>query len=896
MKIDFYLRFRTKFGESLAITGNLLPLGNNDGTQALPMQFLNEEFWHASIELEPQDLARLHYQYIFTTANGEVIKEGEKFRQLELDAINQKQVVFIDTWNHAGDYENAFYTAPFKEIFFTQKLNYKPKKTKAATHVFKVKAPLLPPNQVVCLLGNTAILNNWKTEAPVLLEKAGDWWTTSLNLTDAAFPVVYKYGVFDTKQGVFVQYEGGNNHTIHIADCANRLTVLHDGFVQLPNTTWKGAGVAIPVFSLRSNSSFGVGEFSDIKLLADWASNTGFKLIQLLPINDTSATMTWQDSYPYAAISAFALHPIYINVGKVAGKRFPAALKPLIKKQKQLNSLPEVDYEHVMQLKMQALRELFALDENAFLQEEEYKAFFADNANWLKPYAAFCLLRDKWGTSDFNNWKSHSIYNAEEIERLSSPKNKSVKEIRFWYYVQYHLHLQLKEAVSYAHRKGLALKGDIPIGIYRYGVDAWIAPELYHMENQAGAPPDDFAVKGQNWGFPTYNWKRMQEDNFEWWRQRFHQMSNYFDAFRIDHILGFFRIWSIPLDAVEGILGRFVPALPVYVTELGEKGIWFDYERYCKPYITDAVLEQLFGSLAEFVKTNFLQPNENGRYDLKEAFDNQKKIEEHFANLEETADNTLLKNGLFDLATNVIFFEEPGTNRKALHFRIAIESITSFQHLDDHTKDRLKELYIDYFYRRQDEFWKKEAMGKLPALKEATDMLICGEDLGMVPHSVPDVMQNLGILSLEIQRMPKNPQIEFFHPKDAPYLSVITPSTHDMSTVRSWWEEDRAKTQRFYNTVLEAPGEAPVRCEPWINRAIIMQHLYSPAMWSIFQLQDLFGISESLRRENPDEERINQPANPKHYWRYRMHIPLEQLIKENAFNEELRDYITHSNR
>ncbi|HYH16601.1 MAG TPA: 4-alpha-glucanotransferase, partial [Flavisolibacter sp.] len=522
--------------------------------------------------------------------------------------------------------------------------------------------------------------------------------------------------------------------------------------------------------------------------------------------------------------------------------------------------------------------------------------FFAENSDWLKPYAAFCVLRDKWGTSDFNKWKSHSVFNGEEVERLSSAKNKLSKEIHFWYFVQYHLHLQLKEAVSYAHKKGLALKGDIPIGIYRYGVDAWVAPELYHMENQAGAPPDDFAVKGQNWGFPTYNWKRMQEDNFEWWRKRFHQMSNYFDAFRIDHILGFFRIWSIPLDAVEGILGRFVPALPVHVTELGERGIWFDYERYCQPYITDSVLDQIFGVQTEFVKVNFLQSNENGRYDLKEGFNNQHKIEAYFAMLEDTADNSLLKNGLFDLVTNVIFFEEPGSNRKAFHFRISIESITSFQHLDDHTKDKLRDLYIDYFYRRQDEFWKKEAMGKLPALKEATDMLICGEDLGMVPHSVPDVMQSLGILSLEIQRMPKNPQIEFFHPKDAPYLSVITPSTHDMSTVRGWWEEDRVRTQRFYNNVLESPGEAPAHCDPWISRAIILQHLYSPAMWSIFQLQDLFGISTSLRRENPEDERINQPANPKHYWRYRMHIPLEQLVKETAFNDELRDYIIHSNR
>jgi 4-alpha-glucanotransferase len=216
--------------------------------------------------------------------------------------------------------------------------------------------------------------------------------------------------------------------------------------------------------------------------------------------------------------------------------------------------------------------------------------------------------------------------------------------------------------------------------------------------------------------------------------------------------------------------------------------------------------------------------------------------------------------------------------------------------LDEAAKYKLKELYVDYFYRRQDEFWKHEALKKLPALKEATHMLICGEDLGMVPHSVPEVMQQLGILSLEIQRMPKNPQTEFFHPKDAPYLSVITPSSHDMSTIRGWWEESREKTQRFFNTIMGEQGMAPYFCEPWINRAIVLQHLYSPAMWSIFQLQDILGMSEKLRRENPNEERINVPANPNHYWNYRMHIGLEQLIREKEFNKELNDYITNSGR
>lgn len=893
MRIDFYLRFRTQFGQKLAIVGNISALGYNDTANALPLSFFNEDFWHASIEIDPTEHNSLHYRYVFTNSNGEVKKEAEKERIIDLRK-NNSDIVVIDTWNDESFYENAFLTAPFTGVYFKEAKG-KAKKTSGFTHQFKVKATLLAPNEIVCLAGSGEQLNNWSITNALLLQKQGSWWVLEIDLSETQFPVTYKYGIYNTKKEEFVAFEDGDNRVLHY-DIPAKRTILHDGFIRFPNTGWKGTGVAIPVFSLRSNNSFGVGEFTDLKLLVDWSKEAGLKLVQILPINDTSATYTWKDSYPYAAISAFALHPIYINLPKVAGKKYSHTIKPLAKKQKQLNKLNEIDYEQVIQFKINVLRELYELDNLSFISEKEYEAFFEDNKNWLAPYAAFCFLRDKYSTADFSRWKTQSVYNKDEIEKLTSRKSKQFKSIAFFYFVQYHLHLQLKEATDYAHKKGIAVKGDIPIGIYRYGCDAWTAPELYNMNMQAGAPPDDFTIKGQNWGFPTYNWKKMEEDHFEWWKQRFHQMSNYFDAFRIDHILGFFRIWSIPTDAVEGIMGRFIPALPVTVAEIGERGIWFDFDRYCKPYITDAVLQQVFGNNAETVKSTFLQPNERNSFDLKPEFDTQRKVDEHFALQEESDHNKTIRQGLFDLITNVLLFEEQGSDRQHFHFRILVESTISFQHLDEATKHKLKELYVDYFYRRQDEFWKHEAMKKLPALKEATNMLICGEDLGMVPHSVPEVMQQLGILSLEIQRMPKNPHTEFFHPKDAPYLSVITPSSHDMSTVRGWWEENREKTQRFYNTILGEYGTAPFFCEPWVNRAIVLQHLYSPAMWCVFQLQDILGMNENLRRENPLEERINNPANPYHYWNYRMHLNLEQLIKEKEFNKELNDYVVNSGR
>ena len=889
MKIDFYLRFSTKFGQQLSITGNAFSLGNGELDKALPMTFLNHEFWHASIEIMPSDMATLHYQYVFTTEKGEQVKEGEKNRFIELNTSSKEHVTVIDTWNHAGEFENAFYTTPFKDIFLKRK-HVKYKKAKEYTHIFKVKAPLLSAEESICMVDEAG---NWDSESPYVLQKDGDWWTIARNLDS---PLIYKYGVYNHKKETFIRFENGDNRFVPFNAGKEGLTLIHDGFVHLPNNTWKGAGVAIPVFALRSSNSFGVGEFLDIKLLADWAAKVGLRMIQVLPVNDTSATFTNQDSYPYAAISAFALHPIYINLEKLAGKEHAHVVKALSKKQKQLNSLEDVDYAKVMQFKMQVLRELHELKGNKFMQEDEFLDFFKDNRQWLKPYAAFCHFRDKYGTADFTQWKTNAEYNEEDIDKIASSKGKGATEIKFYYFIQYHLHLQLSEAAEFAHKKGLALKGDIPIGIFRNSVDAWTQPGLYHMDWQAGAPPDDFAVKGQNWGFPTYNWKRMQENHFEWWQQRFHQMSNYFDAFRIDHILGFFRIWSIPVEAVEGIMGRFVPALPIHISEFGEKAIWFDYDRYCLPYITDAVLDQIFGTHVSFVKDAFLVPNSRNGYDLKEEFNTQKKIESWFHNQDQDSDNETLKKGLFDLVSNVLFFEHTGSEKKAFHFRIAIDQTTSYHHLDDHTKGKLWELYIDYFYRRQDDFWKEEAMHKLPYLKEATEMLICGEDLGMVPHCVPEVMSDLGILSLEIQRMPKNQNTEFFHPKDAPYLSVITPSTHDMSTVRGWWEENRDRTQKFYNTVLDLQGAAPLQCESWISRAIILQHLYSPAMWVIFQLQDLLAMNDPLRRKDINAERINQPADPKHFWKYRMHISLEQLLKEKDFNNELNDYITNSGR
>ena len=895
MTINFYLRFHTEAGQDIFILGNNNFLGNYEASAAIRMSYFNNDYWHIAVEFPEGFSDDILYTYYIKYSDNTEVYDGENNRCINTEDFNNSSLTVYDSWNATGDVNNVFFTSPFKHILLSPPAKVKSSFPKKFTHEFRVKSSLLQANEAICLCGSTDSLKNWNSENPILLIPKNDWFIARVTLKNTDWPAAYKYGIYDLEQKKIIRFEDGENRRLPKAENNGFITVLHDGFIRCPVVKWRGAGVAISVFSLRSKKSFGVGEFSDIELLVDWSQKNGIKLIQLLPVNDTTALHTWQDSYPYGAISAFALHPLYINLETVAGKAFPGIIKSLKKKQKQLNELPVLEYEQVMKFKLSALKEIFLAAKKSLKNDPAYFEFFELNRHWLVSYAAYSYLRDKYKTADFTKWKTHSIYNETEIQKLVSPNRSFYNDIAFFYFVQYHLHQQLERAVHYAHKNKIIVKGDIPIGIHRNGCDAWTHPALYNMNEQAGAPPDDFAVKGQNWGFPTYNWNKMNEDNFQWWRRRFDQMSNYFDAFRIDHILGFFRIWSIPFHSVEGIMGRFSPALPVHISEFYNNDIWFNYDRYCKPFITDEIIGSIFHEKHDFIKFHFLESMGGGQYQLKEDFNSQRKVEKYF-NENTIEDSAKIKQGLFNLLSNIILIEDENSGREKFHFRIQVNNTSSFQQLEYFTKEKLYNLYINYFFRRQDEFWKSEALKKLPALKRSTNMLVCGEDLGMVPACVPQVMNDLGILSLEVERMPKDSGHDFFHPNDAPYLSVVTPSTHDMSTVRGWWEEDRNKTQRFYNYMLGHYGEAPFYCEPWINKEIIIQHLYSPAMWSIFMLQDLLGIDGDVRRQNPHGERINDPSNPHYYWSYRMHIYLEDLLEEDNLNQELKKYIAESGR
>lgn len=885
MVIRFYLKFRSVHGQSLSIRLNGAGSGLMEDAKEFPMQYLDEQYWHLTIEPDHHQVKnKLEYTYILTDTINNTREEYKvnsllNFRKLKLAALD-----VFDEWIQGKLYKNVFESIPFKNVFKTAA--YKPSKKisyKNATHIFKVEIPQLEEGKLVCITGSSQKLHEWNEQKPLRLGKTRNGWDIKLNLSKETFPIEYKYGIYDVNEKKIIHFEESGNRVLEFPAEKNKKSVYHE-FPALGNL-WKGTGLNIPVSSLRTEQSWGIGDFTDLHLLADWAKSSRIKLIQLLPVNDTTATYTRKDSYPYAAISAFALHPVYLNVQKLATAFSVVFPEKMINKVQKLNDMAQLDYEAIAMIKKEAIQLLFEKEKHFFKDDFAWFEFFDLNRHWLGPYAAFCFLRDKFQTANFSNWEQYSVYDEEAVLELISSEKEHYDSIAIHYFTQYHLHLQLKDAADHAHKNGIIIKGDLPIGVARWSTDSWMFPRLFHMDMQAGAPPDAFATKGQNWEFPTYNWKKMEEDNFVWWRQRMEHLSAYFDAVRIDHVLGFFRIWSIPSHAVEGILGKFVPAQPLPLYDFTIAGVNFDEDRLCKPFFTEEILSSTFRDKTRWVKDTFINGNQ-----LKEGLDTQRAIEKYF---KENPENIDLKTTLFDLVSNVILLKD---NPGHYHFRIGMQDSISYKFLPGDQQEKLNHLCQQYFYHKQDGLWKEEGVIKLTALKNCTDMLLCAEDLGMVPEMVEGVLAEMEILALQVERMPKKLSENYSHPRNAVYLSVVTPSTHDMSTIREWWEEDRKSTQYFYNHLMGHYGTAPYFCEPWICKEIILQHLYSPAMWSVFLLQDLMAIDESIRRENPAEERINIPADTDHNWNYRMHITLENLLEQKEFTQNINNMIIESGR
>lgn len=900
MKLQFYIHYNTQPGQGIYVVGSSKSLGNWEEDKALPLHYSSNGHWKGSVSIE--ETGPVTYKYILKQENGPNHWEWGANRIITIKEGAGKEYLLFDTWHWPAAHEKALYSSAFQRVIMPNDTIVKGKSSRAKKQLeFRIRVPRIGKPFQLCVIGNHKNLGNWDYSKAVQMAYDGETgdWKASVDMSSMSGSISYKYGIFDTTTGEVSTLEAGKDRffTLPTPDAEAFYCVKGDTAFRFPEGLWKGTGVSVPVFSLRSENSFGIGEFSDLIPFIEWAKSLGIKMVQILPINETIAYHNWLDSYPYKSISVVAMHPIFLNPLKMGRLNNESLMKEFIESAKSFNEQEDVDYPGVLDIKSRYFKMLFDQEKDSFFESVEFQAFFTENKDWLVPYAAYAFLRDKKGTPDFRKWGEFSIYNREKIEELSKIGAPDRDDIIIHYYIQFHLDKQLNEVTQFARNNGVVLKGDIPIGISPNSVEAWTEPHLFNLNGQAGAPPDSFAIKGQNWGFPTYQWDIMAKEDYAWWKYRLQKMNHYFDAYRIDHILGFFRIWEIPMHAVEGVLGHFNPSLPLTAEEIEQWGIHFDFERFIKPYIRYHILYDLFGLLMHDVIDKYLDEAGYDQFKLKPEFDTQQKINAYFLKDIEEEDLTVkqrkVRDGLFDLVSNVVFLQL-GENQ--WHPRVNMHFTSSYKDLDEYTRQKLDRLYNEFYYRRHNDFWYQKGMEKLPAIISASDMLVCGEDLGMVPDCVPPVMQALNILSLEIQRMPKNPRITFAHPSDAPYLSVCTTSTHDMSTIRGWWEEDPEKTKRFFNEVLGNEGDPPYFAEPWVCQQMITQHLYSSAMWVVFPIQDLLAIDATLRWDETHREQINVPSDVRHHWKFRMQQSIETLKAANDFNTVVKNLISASGR
>ena len=901
MKLHLYLNYHTQWGQKLYVSVTSSPDIFN--TTTFEMDYLCEEIWSTTLEIDSDSDIQTYHYFLRQDKNGMEIHETGPSHTLPEFHFKNDEITVIDYWQNSLD-DIPFFASYFTDSIFRHRKEYDYSSTQELRNsqkndivVIRCYAPTIPSDKGLAICGDHPLLGEWDPKrAPVLSYNDSQQWEIRLPKNILYSAAEYKFIVLDSEKQS-VTWEKGVNRRFEINPSikADNQSVCIQGFhFNNPEQAfWHGAGVVIPVFSLRSEKDFGIGEFSDLIGMIDWAVQVGMKFIQVLPVNDTTMTKTWKDSYPYNANSIYALQPAYINLeqtGILNNVTEQARFKTI---QEELNKLPEVDFERVVKAKWEYLHLIFQQEGEAVLKSSDFLHYLEANHEWLLPYAAFCFLRDKYQTPDFHWWSSHSEYKKEEIEAFEQPEHPAYTSIRFYYFVQYHLHLQMKHVHDYAQSKGIALKGDIPIGISRNSVEAWTNPELFHLNSQAGAPPDAFSKDGQNWGFPTYNWKAMEKEHYKWWIKRFKKMADYFDAYRIDHILGFFRIWQIPIKAVKGTMGYFNPALPYSKSEIESFDFEFS-ESMCEPFIREYFLYQLFGKDTEFVKTNYLQPVKDGIFELRKEFDTQSEISNYFKEQKDKSSAHICE-GLMSLVSERLFIADP-EKQGLYHPRISAQQTFAYQALSNAQKLAFDNLYNHFFYERNNEFWKQEAFKKLPPLLNATQMLACGEDLGMIPACVKEVMQTLKILSLEIQRMPKQECLLFGKTEDYPYLSVCTTSTHDMSTIRMWWKENPQISQQYYNQVLHYEGRQPGLCTAEICKSILRNHLQSPSMLAIFPLQDWLSIDDKIRLANESKERINIPAIPRYYWRYRMHLTIDKLLHADSLNKEIKEMIIQSNR
>lgn len=902
MDITFSIKYRAEWGQKLCITGSIVELGNwDEGEQALQLTANGDDRWEGTVSIDGRRKDFVYY-YFVKNERGEVDRREWKRMHHMLITEPVKTLFMDDRWIDRP--ANApFYSSSFYDVLFKHEREHYPevKRTKGGEKMrFQIYAPTVPQNMRLYLSGNTPKLGEWDPQKALEMNYLGkgEWtFTTEIDRLSMNKEIKFKFFISDENKKN-IRWETCENRTFKLKPTGKYdVTSLIGLHFEENNYSPHFSGVVIPLFSLRSENDFGIGDFGSLRKAIDWASEAKLHVFQMLPINDTTFTRDIQDSYPYNNISVNAINPIYVDIQALPPLKHPEQQEKFEQRAKGLRNLDRIDYREVYKLKEEYLKLHFKEQSASVIKKRPYINFCMENAEWLIPYQAYCVLRDTHQGTPPSEWPLFTEYDQNTVTKwLELEENKDAA--LFYSYTQFLLFMQLRAVSEYAAEKSILLKGDIPIGVSPKGMDVWVHPELFNENQQAGAPPDDFSAEGQNWGFPTYNWEEGERNNFKWWKERFRFMSNYFQAFRVDHILGFFRIWEIPTIHRSGLLGHFNPALPYSIEEIEQYGFHFREDMLTIPLIHREDLTSLFG---EYVKAliweGFVIPvPESSFYTLNQF--GQKYYEEidpvHIPGGEKSI------NALKQLCTEVLFLPDPYKYKK-LHPRVALEKSLLFNRLGAENRQAWRKLDLDFFFNRNNELWKQTALKRLIPMHRSTDMLVCAEDLGMIPPSVPEVLKELQVFSLELERMPKTFTLSGYNdPETFPYYSVCTTSTHDMAPLRLWWEELDKKEQDAYMGRLADVSEDLSEDYPHADKTfhrIIYHNLQSPSMLVILPLSDWMSIDRRLHIQSPAEEQINHPENPHQAWDYRMPISIEKLISEYSdFTKEIVRLLERTNR
>lgn len=892
MTVTFSIEYWAQPHERLWLVGHTADGTPQTGTPSFPLDYIGEGLWQATLHLPsfPSPIPYI-YSYRLTDASGRVLREeGYPPHRLLLPAGDDALFV-CDHWRDRPEDAPAF-SAAFCDILGQQQAEGEDTAQRGIT--FSVHAPALHEGEQILLSGACEELGHWDTERALPLQYYGQGrWSLTLSHLSASH-IQYKYLLRGKETGSIQWEEGANRQAQLPAPSAYPYSYVQDSFLRLPAHSIRTAGLVAPLFALRSDSDWGIGDFGALRETIDFAAASGMHAVQLLPINDTTSTRDTADSYPYNAISVDALHPIYIDLNALTS--LPEAEQAtFLSEANALRALPAVDYPKVLALKERYLRRSFELSGKEMLCSEAFHRFYQAAASWLRPYALYCVLRDHFGTGVPTQWAGWEVYDADKATAyLDDPAH--AEAVSYYYWLQFILDGQMQEVRSYAEARGIFLKGDLPIGVAPHSVDVWRAPHLFHTEQSAGAPPDDFAADGQNWGFPTYDWTAMQAEDFRWWRQRFEQQARYFHAFRIDHILGFFRIWEVPRTQHSGLLGHFHPALPYTLEEWQELlQCPFPIELLTAPLVHEDVLTELLGdSFDDLLDLGMLRSTALPQlYQL--TYTEQADYDSDSLQCTLGSEVASILQGL---CTETALIADPYKSGH-YHPRIALERSRLFAHLPEAVQARWRAVSDDYYYVRHNELFRTTALLRLGALTRHTRLLLCAEDLGMIPASVPAVLDELQVLSLELERMPKTfTPTGWARPEAFPSRSVATTSTHDMPSLRGWWHSLSADEQaRYCREELLLPPTAEAPDEATIYRHIIEAHLASPAVAVLLPLADWMSLDSRLWLTTPEAEQINRPEDPHHYWSYRFPRSLKALQEiAPEWRTHLKQLITLSQR